>query len=203
MWYEAFRFWVSLAHIPTVLFANRILLCLLCSMCVLREIFSWPSAHGLSSWLILPHSDLLLTLFFLPLMVPTWDPPPTPSQVTPSSPCPVTGSSLYYSIRDYCGVFFTAHWSMLQCPCSHCNLIWGHRTQHLSTTQNSEYTVHKTNPQQKDASLESRPVVPGREGRTGTAVKGNRGKQWWLERGHHPVCCQVCVSCQSYPSRAC
>lgn len=108
------------SHKPMLL-ASWVLLCLLCSMCVIRVIFSWPHAHGPSSWSILPHGHLLLLL-------------PFSYSISSSAFLILLCSHRLYSypIRDYWGALIRAHRSV-QCPCPDYNLILGYRTQHLYT----------------------------------------------------------------------
>ena len=102
---------------------------MLCSVCVLRVIFSWPQDHSPSSWSILPHRDLLLPLSF-----------PTQSHVQSSSfACAVTGSILLlFSQRLLGNIFYSAQVSTM--PVSSLQPDLG------AQNSASVYKEHMTNP---------------------------------------------------------
>ena len=130
------EFWAILAYLRAMspmLLVNWILLCLLCSTCVLEAISSWIHAHG--------SSCLTVTSFFYPLFSSPcpYLRPPTLSQVLPSSvSCPVTGSSLLLAKQRLLGNII--HSTLI-------NTMLMSRLQPGLEVQNSasEYTAHKSN----------------------------------------------------------
>jgi hypothetical protein len=102
-----------------------ILPCMLWFICVLRVSFSLSTAHGPSCFMVIFSSTPLFSL---------WSQSGTPH--ISSAPCPllclVTGSRLLSSNQRLLGSILYSTLS-IQCPCPDCNLILGHRTQHLNT----------------------------------------------------------------------
>jgi hypothetical protein len=118
-------------HPSPMLFANWTMLFLLCLMWVLRVVFSWPHAHGPSSWSIFPHWVLLLllTIFFSSCSLLEM---PAHFHVFPFSfSCAVTGSSFLFFNQRLSGIILYSTLANTM-PCPDGNLILGHRTQHLN-----------------------------------------------------------------------